>query len=55
LQISEGFRHAGSDSTLVFLNGDQAGRRSIRVNDPCRITFRWENGNAYEVRVEGYH
>jgi proteic killer suppression protein len=20
-----------------------------------RITFRWENGNAYEVRVEDYH
>jgi proteic killer suppression protein len=38
-----------------LLKGDQAGRHSIRVNDQYRITFRWENGNAYEVRVEDYH
>jgi hypothetical protein len=24
-------------------------------NDQYRITFRWENGSAYEVRVEDYH
>jgi toxin HigB-1 len=40
---------------LEVLEGDQAGRHSIRVNDQYRITFRWENGNAYEVRVEDYH
>ena len=40
---------------LELLKGDQAGRNSIRVNDQYRITFRWENGNAYEVRVEDYH
>lgn len=40
---------------LELLKGDQAGRHSIRVNDQYRITFRWENGNAYEVRVEDYH
>ena len=40
---------------LELLTGDQAGRHSIRVNDQYRITFRWENGNAYEVRVEDYH
>jgi proteic killer suppression protein len=37
------------------LKGDHAGRHSIRVNDQYRITFRWENGNADEVRVEDYH
>ena len=40
---------------LELLKSDRAGRQSIRVNDQYRITFRWENGNAYEVRVEDYH
>lgn len=40
---------------LELLKGNLAGRHSIRVNDQYRITFRWENGNAYEVRVEDYH
>lgn len=40
---------------LEALKGDQAGRHSIRVNDQYRITFRWESGDAYEVRVEDYH
>jgi len=30
-------------------------RHSIRVNEQYRVTFRWENGHAYEVRVEDYH
>ena len=37
------------------LKGDHTGRLSIRVNDQYRVTFRWENGHAYEVRVEDYH
>jgi proteic killer suppression protein len=40
---------------LERLRGDHAGRHSIRVNDQYRVTFRWENGHAYEVRVEDYH
>jgi len=40
---------------LEVLKGDQAGRHSIRINDQYRVTFRWENGHAYEVRVEDYH
>ena len=40
---------------LEMLRGDQAGRRSIRVNEQYRVTFRWENGHAYEVGVEDYH
>ena len=31
------------------------GRFSIRVNEQYRITFRWENGHAFEVAVEDYH
>jgi proteic killer suppression protein len=40
---------------LERLKGQQAGRHSIRVNDQYRVTFWWENGNAYEVLVEDYH
>lgn len=40
---------------LEALKGDQAGRQSMRVNDQYRLTFRWENGHAYEVAVEDYH
>jgi plasmid maintenance system killer protein len=25
------------------------------VNAQYRVTFRWENGHAYEVGVEDYH
>lgn len=40
---------------LEQLKGDQAGRYSIRINDQYRVTFRWEQGHAHEVRVEDYH
>jgi toxin HigB-1 len=30
--------------------GDRAGRYSVRVNDQYCVTFRWEQGHAYEVR-----
>ena len=40
---------------LEALKGDQARRQSMRVNDQYRVTFRWENGHAYEVAVEDYH
>jgi proteic killer suppression protein len=40
---------------LEKLRGDQAPRHSIRLDDQYRITFRWEAGHAYEVRVEDYH
>lgn len=40
---------------LKALKGDLAGRYSIRVNDQYRLTFRWENGHAFEVAVEDYH
>ena len=40
---------------LELLKGDQAGRHRIRINDQYRVTFRWEQGHAYEVRAEDYH
>ena len=40
---------------LERLKGDQAGRHSIRITDEYRVTFRWKQGHAYQVRVEDYH
>ena len=40
---------------LKILKGELKGRCSIRVNDQYRVTFRWENGHAYEVAAEDYH
>jgi toxin HigB-1 len=40
---------------LEALKGSQAGRHSVRVNDQYRVTFRWKQGHAHEVRVEDYH
>lgn len=53
--------HALSDlrippgNRLEALRGDRVGRYSIRVNDQYRITFRFEEGNAYDVVCEDYH
>lgn len=40
---------------LEALKGDRAGTCSVRINDQYRITFRFEEGNAYEVRCEDHH
>jgi proteic killer suppression protein len=40
---------------LEALAGKQRGRHSIRVNDQFRVTFRFESGDAWEVRCEDYH
>ena len=40
---------------LEALKGDHAGYFSIRVNDQYRIVFRFENGDARDVRVVDYH
>ena len=39
---------------LERLKGDRFVRRSIRINDRYRLTFRWENEDAYEVKIEDY-
>lgn len=44
-----------SGNRLERLKGDQVGRYSIRINDQYRMTFRWEQGHAYEVQIEDYH
>lgn len=44
-----------SGNRLEALKGGRAGAFSIRVSAQYRITFRWEGGHAYEVRIEDYH
>lgn len=40
---------------LEKLKGSMAGSWSIRVNDQYRITFRFENARAIEVRCHDFH
>jgi proteic killer suppression protein len=40
---------------LEALHGKLAGRHSVRMNDQFRIVFRWEDGNAHDVRIMDYH
>ncbi len=40
---------------LEALRGERAGTYSIRVNDQFRLTFRFEDGNAFDAICEDYH
>jgi toxin HigB-1 len=40
---------------LEALKGGYAGFFSIRVNDQYRIVFRYQNGDARNVRIVDYH
>ncbi len=40
---------------LEALKGDLKGSFSIRINDQWRITFRWEDSNAHDVKIVDYH
>lgn len=40
---------------LEVLLGDRDGQHSIRINDPWRICFIWEDGDAYQVEIVAYH
>ena len=40
---------------LEALKGNRKGYFSIRVNEQCRLTFRFERVDAWEVTCEDYH
>ena len=40
---------------LESLRGDRAGQWSIRINQQWRMCFRFEDSNAYDVDIVGYH
>lgn len=52
----EGYGKAevGSNDTSDRHN-DPPFENYMRINDQYRVTFRWEQQHAYEVRVEDYH
>lgn len=37
------------------LKGDREGQWVIRINDQWRLCFRWEGGNAHDVKITDYH
>jgi proteic killer suppression protein len=37
------------------LKGGLSGKCSIRINDQYRIVFRWQAGDATEVKITDYH
>ena len=40
---------------LEKLSGNMKDHYSIRINDQWRIIFKWQNGNASEVKITDYH
>ncbi len=40
---------------LEKLKGNLKEYYSIRINDQSRITFKWNRGNAEEVKITDYH
>lgn len=40
---------------LEALSGDRLGQYSIRINKQWRISFRWRDGDAFDVEIVDYH
>jgi toxin HigB-1 len=51
--VTDDCRLPGYD--LHELKGDRKGTWSIKVSGNWRITFRFEDGKAYDVDLEDYH
>ena len=42
-------------NNLEHLKGDRKGQMSIRINQPWRICFVWNDGGIYDVEIVDYH
>jgi len=40
---------------LEKLSGERKNQYSIRINDQWRISFEWQNGDAFRVEITEYH
>ena len=49
------FLRSPPGNRLEAFKGDRVGQWSIRINDQWRVCFRFENGDAYNVEIVGYH
>jgi proteic killer suppression protein len=36
---------------LEAVAGDRRGQHSLRIDDQCRVCFRWKEGNACDVEI----
>ena len=37
------------------LLGRRQGEYSIRINEQCRVVFKWRDDGPYDVKIEDYH
>ncbi len=42
-------------SRLEKLKGDREDQWSIRIDDQCRVCFRWDGNDAWDVEIVDYH
>ena len=40
---------------LEALKGSRVGQYSVRINDQYMVSFRWNNGHAFDVEITDYH
>ncbi len=49
------FLRTPPSNRLEKLRGNLASYWSLRINDQWRIIFKWESGDASEVKITDYH
>ena len=49
------FMRSPPGNRLEALNGDRAGRWSVRINDQWRVCFVWTDAGPDEVEIVDYH
>ena len=52
---SENDLHVPPGNHFERLKGDKKGLCSIRINEQWRVTFKWMDGNAFDVTITDYH
>ncbi len=56
LHLASALQDLGSPGLrLEALKGDRDGQYSIRINDQYRVSFVWQDGNAFDVEIVDYH
>ncbi|MBW4595929.1 MAG: type II toxin-antitoxin system RelE/ParE family toxin [Brasilonema angustatum HA4187-MV1] len=44
-----------SENDEIYVKGDRKGEWSVTVSKNWRVTFTFQDGNAYDVNYEDYH
>lgn len=53
--VALGDLRAPPSKRLEKLRGEREGQYSIRINDQCRVGFRWTESGAEDVEIVDYH